>query len=308
MRDMRFMTIDDVSWVTDFLNKKLYLDNFTYEQVRMRVFEDPAYTPSLNILEDGKAVILGAKRGETAYIKAIACEGGYGSIILREWEKHAQIMGAKEVQVGGGLWYFFPGLDPRYTQAFCFFQRKGYIRAGEAVDMFLDLEDFQHNDQDIPGVIIRRLEERDKEELREFMLANFSINWLEETMAAYKKDPISCHIAEIDGKIVAFAAYEVTNPGFFGPTGTREDMRRRGIGSELLRRSLRDLKELGYKRAIIPWVGPICYYWRAVGAQILRVYWTLKKELPPSPEEVERERETQKAISDMQRTIGFIVS
>ncbi|MGB9797940.1 MAG: GNAT family N-acetyltransferase [bacterium] len=289
---MRFMTADDVGWVTDFLNEKLYLDSFTYEQVRQRVFEDSCYTPSLNILEEGKGVILGVKRGETAHIKAIAAEKGYGSVLLKEWEKHAQTLGAKEAQVGGGLWYFFPGLDPRYTGALCFFQRKGYTRVGEAIDMFLDLEDFQHKEQEIRGVVIRRLEERDKGALREFMLANFSLNWLEETMAAYKNEPISCHIGEIDGEIIAFAAYEVTNPGYFGPTGTREDMRRRGIGSELLRRSLRDLKELGYKRAIIPWVGPICYYWKAVGAKILRVYWILKKTFPPSPEEVERERGT----------------
>lgn len=275
---MRVMEKKDVEWVTDFLNRKLYLDSFTPKQVYQRVFEDSCYTPTLNLVEEGKAVILGVKRGETAHIKAIAGEKGYGSVILKEWEKNAKLLGAKEVQVGGGLWYFFPGLDPRYTEALCFFLRQGYERIpGDDVDMSLDLEDFHHDEREIPGVILRRLEECDKEALREFMLANFSEGWLEETMASYKNDPISCHIAEIGGEIVAFAAYEVTNPGYFGPTGTREDLRRKGIGSELLRRSLRDLKELGYKRAIIPWVGPICYYWRAVGAKIHRVYWHLRK-------------------------------
>ncbi len=277
---MRIMEREDVEWVTDFLNAKLYLDNFTSKQVYQRVFEDTCYTPSLNLIEEGKGVILGVKRGETAYIKAIAGDKGYGSAILREWEREAKLLGAKEVQVGGGLWYFFAGLDPRYTEALCFFLRQGYERvAGEEVDMFLDLEDFHHEEQEIPGVIIRRLEERDKEALSKFMLANFSRGWLEETMSAYKNRPISCHIAEVGGEIVAFAAYEVVNPSYFGPTGTREDMRRRGIGSELLRRSIRDLKALGYKRAIIPWVGPICYYWRAVGAKIHRVYWHLRKTL-----------------------------
>lgn len=278
---MRVMERKDVEWVTNFLNEKLYLDNFTAKQVYQRTFEDSCYTPSLNLVEEEKAVILGVKRGETAHIKAIAGEKGYGSTILREWEKNAQILGTKEVQVGGGLWYFFPGLDPRYTEALCFFQRQGYERvAGDDVDMFLDLEDFQHIDEEKPGVILRRLKEEDKEALSKFILENFSSGWLEETMAAYKNNPISCHIGEIGGEIIAFAAYEVTNPGYFGPTGTREDMRRRGIGSELLRRSLRDLKELGYKRAIIPWVGPICYYWRAVGGKVQRLYWHLRKILP----------------------------
>lgn len=277
---MRVMEIKDIEWVTDFLNKKLYLDSFTEKQVYQRIFEDSCYTPSLNLVEDGKAVILGVKRGEIAHIKAIGAERGYGSIILREWEKNAEILGAKEVHVGGALWYFFPGLDPRYTEALCFFLRQGYERVpGDDVDMSLDLENFYHQENEIPGVNLRRLEDRDKEALRKFMLENFSEGWLEETMASYKNGPVSCHIAEIDGEIVAFAAYEITNPGYFGPTGTREDMRRKGIGSELLRRSLWDLKKLGYKRAIIPWVGPICYYWRVVGAKIHRVYWHLRKKI-----------------------------
>lgn len=278
---MRVMEVKDVEWVTDFLNKKLYLDSFTPAQVFQRVFEDSYYTSSLNLVEKDKGVILGVKRGETAYIKVIAGEKGYGSTLLREWEKNAQALGAKEAQVGGGLWYFFPGLDPRYTEALCFFLRQGYEKVGgDDVDMSLDLEDFSHKEKEIPGVTLRRLEERDREALRKFMLENFSEGWLEETMAAYKNNPISCHIGEVEGEIIAFAAYEVTNPGYFGPTGTREDMRRRGIGSELLRRSLRDLKELGYKKAIIPWVGPICYYWKAVGAKIHRVYWHLRKTFP----------------------------
>ncbi|MBC7327328.1 GNAT family N-acetyltransferase [bacterium] len=277
---MRLMKEEDVNWVTELLNRKLYLDHFTPGQVYARVFDDSSYTPSLNLVEEGKAVILGVKRGEIAHIKAIASEKGLGSYILKEWEKNAEKLGVREIQVGGGLWYFFPGLDPRYTEALCFFFKQGYTRTpGDDVDMSLDLQSFQHEPREIPGVVLRRLEERDKEALKKFMLENFSEGWLEETLAAYKNDPISCHIAEVDGEVIAFAAYEVTNPGYFGPTGTKEAMRRRGIGGELLRRSLMDLKKLGYKKAIIPWVGPICYYWRSVGAKIHRVYWHLHKVL-----------------------------
>lgn len=276
---MRNVEERDLEWITNFLNEKLYLDSFTLPQVRARIFEDPFFDPDLNILEEGKAVILGVKRGENAHIKIIAAEKGWGGRILEEWERRAKEKSAKKAVLGGCVGYFFPGLDPRYTEAFCFFSERGYAKTGEAIDMEVGLEDFHHEDREIPGVEIRRLERGDEELLEEFMLTNFSEGWLEETLRAYKNHPISCHIGLHEGKIIAFAGYEVVNPGFFGPTGTREDFRRRGIGGELLRRSLMDLKKLGYKKAIIPWVGPICFYWRTVRANVSRVYWHMEKGL-----------------------------
>lgn len=61
--------------------------------------------------------------------------------------------------------------------------------------------------------------------------------------------------------------------------GTRPDFRKMGIGEVLLKRCLVDMREQGHKRSIIPWVGPIAFYYDAVGAKVDRIFWRFKKEV-----------------------------
>jgi len=39
------------------------------------------------------------------------------------------------------------------------------------------------------------------------------------------------------------------------------------------------MMEAGYKNAIIPWVGPVAFYYKTVGATINRVFVRMKKML-----------------------------
>lgn len=68
---------------------------------------------------------------------------------------------------------------------------------------------------------------------------------------------------------MGFACYESTAKNFFGPTGTLESERGKGIGKVLLIKSLESLRELGYVYAIIGGVGPAEFYEKAVGAKII---------------------------------------
>mgnify|MGYP005866281417 FL=1 len=79
--------------------------------------------------------------------------------------------------------------------------------------------------------------------------------------------------------MVAFAAYDVTGPARFGPTGTDPAYRQRGIGGALLKECLRSLRDRGEVVAEIGWAGPIGFYARAVDARIHRVYWGFAKSL-----------------------------
>ena len=56
---------------------------------------------------------------------------------------------------------------------------------------------------------------------------------------------------------------------FFGPTGTKESERGKGIGKVLLVKSLLSLKEMGYGYAIIGGVGPEDYYKKVVDAKTI---------------------------------------
>lgn len=82
-----------------------------------------------------------------------------------------------------------------------------------------------------------------------------------------------------DDKIVGFACHSVTTGHFFGPIGVSPEMRGQGIGQVLLKRCLKDIKEIGEKKAIILAVGPVYFYWKSVGAKIPRLLWEMKKDL-----------------------------
>jgi len=84
-------------------------------------------------------------------------------------------------------------------------------------------------------------------------------------------------IAEHDGQLAGFAAYEANNRGLgtFGPTGVASEFRRRGIGRALLLAALAELRALGYANAIIPWTDALEFYARSCGATVAGTFVTL---------------------------------
>ena len=77
---------------------------------------------------------------------------------------------------------------------------------------------------------------------------------------------------------VGFASYGVNRRDWFGPMGTGGELRGLGIGGVLLRRCLREMRELGYRSAQVGRVGPVPFYARTVDAYIERVYWMYRKD------------------------------
>ena len=98
---------------------------------------------------------------------------------------------------------------------------------------------------------------------------------------SFNQNPIAVHIALQNNHIIAFSGYHGNNigSGWFGPMGTTSAARGKGIGGILLKRCLKDLRNLGYKKSIIPWVGPIGFYFKEVGAEVERVFWNYRKEI-----------------------------
>lgn len=96
---------------------------------------------------------------------------------------------------------------------------------------------------------------------------HFAKSWADEVSAAFSNQPITCFIAQRDGKILGFACYEATKKNFFGPTGVDESNRGLGLGKILLLKSLEALKNSGYAYAIIGGVRSPVFYEKAIGAQ-----------------------------------------
>jgi predicted N-acetyltransferase YhbS len=119
------------------------------------------------------------------------------------------------------------------------------------------------------GVTVRRADPWDRARYRQFVEGTFGELWAVEADLAYRQSPITAYLAEREGRLVGFAAYECTRRGFFGPTGVQPDERGRGIGAALLFRCLESMREMGYAYAVIGGVGPKEYYEKLCGAFVI---------------------------------------
>lgn len=118
-------------------------------------------------------------------------------------------------------------------------------------------------------VTVRRADPWDRQRYRRFVEEAFGELWAVEAELAYRQSPITAFLAEKEGHIVGFAAYECTRRGFFGPTGVRPEERGRGVGAALLFRCLESMREMGYAYAVIGGVGPKEYYEKLCGAFVI---------------------------------------
>jgi GNAT superfamily N-acetyltransferase len=103
----------------------------------------------------------------------------------------------------------------------------------------------------------------------DWVMEHFGQYWKNETEAAFSQLPVNCYIAQRGNEILGFACFESTAKNFFGPTGTLESMRGKGIGKILLIKSLQAMKEIGYAYAIIGGIGPADFYKNTVNAVII---------------------------------------
>ncbi|RZS96833.1 GNAT family N-acetyltransferase [Cecembia calidifontis] len=119
------------------------------------------------------------------------------------------------------------------------------------------------------GVIFRRPIPPEKSFVKDWVHVNFGTYWANEVDAAFSHLPVHCFIGQKGNEILGFACYEATAKNFFGPTGTAENLRGKGIGKILLIKSLQALKEMGYAYAIIGGVGPAEFYKHTVDAVLI---------------------------------------
>lgn len=118
-------------------------------------------------------------------------------------------------------------------------------------------------------IVFRRPIAPEKHLVSEWVMEQFGAYWKSEVEVAFSRQPVSCWIAQRGNELLGFACYECTARNFFGPTGTKESERGKGIGKVLLIKSLESLREMGYAYAIVGGVGPAEFYEKAVGAKII---------------------------------------
>lgn len=273
------------------------------EQIMLqKISKDPDHDEQLTLVavENGKlrGFVMGVirdVRGESiGYIKLLLVDArvsqqGTADALVREIEQRMIAQGVSKLRFfDAPLNYLFPGIPALDTALLCLAEKHGYKRFNDTVNMVVELKEnsrikIEHEkeiqllkDQEIT---IARVEESDYEHLLAFIRSDFDL-WEYEVRQSLNVQPVAVHIAKDSaGKIIAFSAFEGNNQGtgWFGPMGTTPECRGKGIGGILLKRCLVDLKEIGFKQAIIPWVGPIGFYAKEVGAKISSIYWRYEK-------------------------------
>ena len=118
-------------------------------------------------------------------------------------------------------------------------------------------------------IVFRRAIAPEKHLVSDWVFEQFGAYWKSEVEVAFSRQPVSCWLAQRGNDILGFACYEATARNFFGPTGTLESERGKGIGKTLLVKSLESLREMGYVYAIIGGVGPAEFYQKSVDARII---------------------------------------
>jgi len=116
----------------------------------------------------------------------------------------------------------------------------------------------------VDGVAIRRALPPEKRSVAEWVDASFGARWASECEVAFGGHPIGCHITVAHGALVAFACWDATARGFFGPEGVAEAWRGKGIGAALLLQCLHAMRAAGYGYAVIGAVGPKAFYEKIV--------------------------------------------
>lgn len=118
-------------------------------------------------------------------------------------------------------------------------------------------------------IVFRKAIAPEKHLVSVWVRQHFGEYWQSELEVSFSRQPISCWLAQRGNEILGFACYESTARNFFGPTGTLENERGKGIGKILLIKSLESMREMGYAYAIIGGVGPAEFYAKTVSAKII---------------------------------------
>jgi GNAT superfamily N-acetyltransferase len=212
--------------------------------------------------------------------------------LLHEIVTRARDAGSTRLRYGDQAGnYLAPGLDARDTATRAWLEKRGFVSVGEVENLRVPLGANElvtptraqalAADAEAAGYTIRRAIPADAAPLLAMVGVRFAPAWAFEVERALGHDPAGVHIAvAADGEIAAFAAHDGNNRGlgWFGPAGTLEEHRSRGLGAALLIPCLLDVKAAGHEHGVIAWIGPRAFYEKTAGAVADRAFVVLQKD------------------------------
>jgi GNAT superfamily N-acetyltransferase len=221
-----------------------------------------------------------AAAGRWLLLLAVATDArgqGAGSALLAAVEQRTTPGRLRTMDQPGN--YLAPGIDERNEDTIAWCERRGFVRSKRYENIKVPLVGNALIDRNptIDGFVVKRAEPSDRDALLA-CARSFAASWEFEIARAYEVN--SVHIATLpDGQVVAFAAHDGNNRGlgWFGPAGTLEAYRGKGLGEALLLPCLRDVRDAGHEWGVIAWIGPRAFYAKAAGAVDDRAFVVLEK-------------------------------
>ena len=156
-----------------------------------------------------------------------------GAALLTALEQELRELGASEIWTGGGQpRFWWPGVDESCAGTIRFFERAGYVRDDDAVNMRVVLSDADLAARAPCALTIHRLSASEWPAFSEWMERTWEDPWGAEVQTTMDRSPVSCFVAERDRSYVGFAAYDTNRRSWFGPMGSSPEARDRGsVGS-----------------------------------------------------------------------------
>jgi GNAT superfamily N-acetyltransferase len=212
---------------------------------------------------------------------------GIGSMMLEEIIRRARrkIHWYDDIRYGDSApRYWQPGVDLRHTSLVFFLKKHGFLIRGTRYNLTCSLDTITKKpESERNGFKLERVKPSDFKATVQFVKKNFRLGfWSREVPITYENHPPTTFIAkEKTGVIVGFASHSTFFPGCFGPTGVKKALRGKGIGSELLRWCLWDMKQDGIDTCTIMWVtgDTIKFYSKVLGAYIHPVFQTMSRRI-----------------------------
>lgn len=234
---------------------------------------------------------------DSIWVKNLVADPGFSGVewrnvlskLLREFEEIARGRGKRNVILYAyPPYYFMPGINILYEDYLELFESHGYVKKEETVNYEVDLAQFYYprrvarieNRLVSEGIVFRRGREEEAEKVSRWIGKTFdSPFWRLESLYAFKNSPPTIWLAEQGGEFIGFSVYLRMGRNEFGPIGVDPNRRRSGVGTVLLFKALHNLKQLGFRYAVIPWTSHLFFYSQVPGVEKVKHYYIMVKSI-----------------------------
>jgi len=210
----------------------------------------------------------------------------FSKLLLKFYEIAKQFGKRYIVLYAYAPYYFMPGINILYEDYIEVFEQHGFKKREDTVSYEVNLAEFYYpnrvkrieNMLTSEGIVFRIGREEEAQYISEWVGKTFNNPfWRLETLYSFKNKPPTIWIAEQGSNIIGFAVYLRMKRSEFGPTGVDPNRRRHGVGTVLLFKSLYDLKQMGFRYAVIQWTSHLFFYTQIPGIEKIKHYLIMVK-------------------------------